>query len=95
VTSLERGRSRTSTETRFHSTYPNGAQVIDGQFLINLDGSYTSVAHYTSGSTHTEDGGYTVLDNLVVFSDASNVVTYQASWNSTTMKQDFGGYSLL
>ena len=75
-------------------TYPNGKQILDETFVITINGTYTEEAHYSDGSTYTEQGVITTIGGTAFFQDLTGFISYNGTWSATAMTQHIGSYDL-
>lgn len=73
-------------------TFPNATTLTSGAMVLQVNGAYTSLEHYSNGVDYTEDGAYTIFGRDLVFTDAVRGQQFGASWDAGTITKSAGAY---
>jgi hypothetical protein len=76
-------------------TFSNNDVLVSDRLTLNSDGSYFDVASFSNGQS-TEQGTWSINNNLITFNDQSDGITYSASLSGNVLTETFnntGGIS--
>lgn len=87
---------RTVNGSSLPYTFSNGAVLVSDQLTLNSDGTYFDQATFSNASPSTEQGTWSVNNNLITLNDQTDQLTYTASVSGTVLTETFnnsGGFS--
>jgi hypothetical protein len=67
------------------------------QLTLNANGTYIDQATYSDGSTQTEQGDWSISNNLITFQDITDNISYTGSLSGSVLTETFpvqGGGSI-
>jgi hypothetical protein len=70
-------------------TFSNGAVLVSDHLTLNSDGSYLDVTTYSTGAIQSEQGVWSLNNNLITFDDQTDQITYTGSVSGTVLTETF------
>ena len=72
-------------------TFSDGAVLVSDRLSLNGNGTYVDIATFSNGSTSTEQGLWSINNNLISFADQTDNISYQGSLSGSVLTESFPG----
>ena len=72
-------------------TFSDGAVLVSDRLSLNSDGSYVDIATFSNTNSATEQGIWSINNNLISFSDQTDNISYQGSVSGSVLTESFPG----
>jgi lipocalin-like protein len=70
-------------------TFSNNAVLVSDRLTLNSDGSYFDVASFSNSGQSTEQGTWSINNNLITFEDQTDGIRYSASLSGNVLTETF------
>jgi hypothetical protein len=80
---------RTVNGSALPYTFSDGSVLISDRLTMNSDGTYTDVATFSNASSATEQGLWSINNNLITFNDQTDSFTYNGSLSGSVLTESF------
>jgi hypothetical protein len=74
-------------------TFTNGSVIVTDQLSLRSDGSYVDIAQFSNGATATEQGLWSINNNLITFNDQTDGIQYTGSVSGAVLTESFPSFS--
>jgi hypothetical protein len=72
-------------------TFSDGSVLVSDQLTLNANGTYIDVATFSNASNATEQGLWSINNNLISFQDQTDNISYQGSLSGSVLTESFPG----
>jgi hypothetical protein len=72
-------------------TFSDGSVIVSDRLSLNSNGTYVDIATFSNSSTATEQGLWSINNNLISFSDQTDNLSYQGSLSGNVLTEAFPG----
>jgi hypothetical protein len=70
-------------------TFSDGSVLVSDRLSLNSDGTYVDIATFSNAGTATEQGIWSINNNLISFSDQTDNLSYQGSLSGSVLTESF------
>lgn len=70
-------------------TFSDGSVLVSDQLTLNANGTYVDVATFSNAGTATEQGLWSINNNLISFQDQTDNFSYQGSLSGSVLTESF------
>ena len=70
-------------------TFSDGSVLVSDQLTLNSNGTYVDVATFSNAVTATEQGLWSINNNLISFQDQTDNFSYQGSLSGSVLTESF------
>jgi hypothetical protein len=70
-------------------TFSDGSVLVSDQLTLNANGTYVDVATFSNAGTATEQGLWSINNNLISFQDQTDNFSYQGSVSGSVLTESF------
>jgi Lipocalin-like domain len=70
-------------------TFSNSNVLVSDRLTLNSDGSYFDVASFSNSGQSTEQGTWSINNNLITFQDHTDGISYTASLSGNVLTETF------
>jgi hypothetical protein len=87
---------RTINGSSLPYTFADNSVITSDQLTLNSNGTYVDVASFSGGGSSTEQGIWSINNNLITFSDQTDGISYTGSVSGSVLTETFnntGGFS--
>jgi hypothetical protein len=72
-------------------TFSDGSVLVSDRLSLNNDGTYFDVATFSNASNATEQGLWSINNNLINFNDQTDAFSYSGSLSGSVLTETFPG----
>lgn len=72
-------------------TFNDGSVLVSDRLSLNNDGTYVDIASFSNGGTASEQGLWSINNNLISFNDQTDNISYQGSLSGNVLTESFPG----
>jgi hypothetical protein len=80
---------RTINGTNLPYTFSDGSVLISDQLTLNSNGTYVDIATFSNAPSNSEQGTWSVNNNLISFNDQTDGISYQGSVSGSVLTESF------
>jgi hypothetical protein len=80
---------RTVNGNQLPYTFSDGSVLVSDQLTLNSNGTYIDVATFSNAGTATEQGLWSINNNLISFQDQTDNFSYQGSLSGSVLTESF------
>jgi len=70
-------------------TFSDGSVLVSDRLSLNSDGTYIDVATFSNAGSATEQGLWSINNNLISFNDQTDAFTYSGSLSGSVLTETF------
>ena len=70
-------------------TFSDGSVLVSDQLTLNANGTYVDVATFSNAGSATEQGLWSINNNLISFQDQTDNFSYQGSLSGSVLTESF------
>ena|SRR5438105_9013305 len=70
-------------------TFSDGSVLVSDQLTLSSNGTYVDVATFSNAGTATEQGLWSINNNLITFNDQTDSFTYTGSVSGSVLTESF------
>ena len=70
-------------------TFSDGSVLVSDRLSLNSDGTYVDIATFSNAGSSTEQGLWSINNNLISFSDQTDNLSYQGSLSGNVLTESF------
>ena len=70
-------------------TFSDGSVLVSDRLSLNGDGTYVDIATFSNAGSSTEQGLWSINNNLISFSDQTDNISYQGSLSGNVLTESF------
>ena len=70
-------------------TFSDGSVLVSDRLTLSGDGTYTDIATFSNAGTASEQGLWSINNNLITFNDQTDVLTYNGSLSGSVLTESF------
>jgi hypothetical protein len=70
-------------------TFSDGTVLVSDRLSLNGDGTYVDIATFSNAGSSTEQGLWSINNNLISFSDQTDNLSYQGSLSGSVLTESF------
>jgi len=72
-------------------TFSDGSVLVSDRLSLNNDGTYIDVATFSNAGSATEQGLWSINNNLITFNDQTDAFNYSGSLSGSVLTETFPG----
>ena len=80
---------RTINGSNLPYTFSDGSVVVSDQLSLNSNGTYIDITTFSNGTNSTEQGFWSINNNLISFSDQTDGINYTGSVSGSVLTETF------
>jgi hypothetical protein len=80
---------RTINGTNLPYTFSDGSVLVSDQLTLNSNGTYVDIATFSNAGSNSEQGTWSVNNNLISFNDQTDGISYQGSVSGSVLTESF------
>ena len=70
-------------------TFSDGSVLVSDRLSLNSDGTYVDIATFSNAGSATEQGLWSINNNLITFNDQTDAFTYNGSVSGSVLTESF------
>ena len=80
---------RTVNGSNLPYTFSDGSVLVADQLTLNSNGTYVDIASFSNSTSSTEQGFWSISNNLITFNDQTDAINYTASVSGSVLTETF------
>ena len=82
---------RTINGSNLPYTFQDNSVLVSDQLTLNSNGTYVDIARFSDNSSSSEQGFWSINNNLITFEDQTDGINYTGSLSGSVLTETFPG----